>query len=347
VSDIVPAGSGRPDRLTWTIKKEASEMTGTPRHVFILMATQSLPYARVCITTMLRNTLEPIHLRLVADNAAEKALLEAEIPALNCPTDSRITVIAKEEVAARLEDRFPGMQGLRQLHDGHPCWRKIIDPIVLSAPEDEIIVADPDLFFPNHFTFEPTPDDGVMMMWQSPNCMYPPEAVCDVFSLDVPLANHVDIGVAHVRAGAVDLDWLDWFVGSLDLDRYRPFMHIEAIVWSALAMRMGGTHLNPSAWRCWERGRIKRLAVAAGVPGRWTMLLEPLAQVKCIHVSGPSKWWVTEALKTGFLKEQHNRHADPVPGLPYVELRPEHFEREQRLKKAAGALGFYRLTKNV
>jgi hypothetical protein len=321
-------------------------MNTPPRIVYIVLSSRSLPYARICIRTLLNNCVEAVHLRLLVDDRGEQELLEREMQAIPVPARSRVEIIAKEEVSDRLLDRFPALEGLRQLHEGHPCWRKIIDPLVLSAPEDEMIVADPDLLFPNLFSFETTLRDGVMMMRQGPNCLVPPEAVRATFDLGVRLANHVDIGVAQVRAGAVELDWLDWLARSLDVPRFRPFMHIEAILWSALAMRIGGRHLDTNAWRCWERGKIKRLVVAFGMPGRWTLALEPLASLKCIHVSGPSKWWVAEAMESGNLKEFHNDRSVPSVGLAYRELTRERYEQEQRVKEFARRIGYYRVTKS-
>jgi len=235
------------------------------------------------------------------------------------------------------------MAGLQQLHEGHPCWRKIIDPIVLSAADEDIIVADPDLFFPNYFSFEPTLESGVRMMWQKANCLLPPAAVRQAFELGVPLANHVDIGVAQVRCGAIDLEWLDWFVRSLQVDRFQKFMHIEAIVWSALAMKMGGAHFDKRAWKCWQRGHFKRAAIACGLPGRWTLKLENLAEMKCIHVSGMSKWWIAEAMKTGFVEETLERLDQPTHGPAYRELGKAAYEREQRLKNLASSIGYQKL----
>lgn len=318
-------------------------MTSPPRIVYIVLSSRSLPYARICIRTMLNNCVEAVHLRLLVDDRDEQALLEREMQAIPIPARSQVEIIAKDVVSDRLRERFPALEGLRQLHEGHPCWRKIIDPLVLSAPGDEIIVADPDLLFPNRFTFETTPRDGVMMMRQGPNCLFPPEAVRATFDLGVRLANHVDIGVAQVRAGAVDLDWLDGLARGLDVARFRPFMHIEAIIWSALAMRIGGRHLASDAWRCWERGKIKRLAVAFGMPGRWALNLEPLARLKCIHVSGPSKWWVTAAMEAGNLKEFHNDRTAPTQGVPYIELTRTHYAREEKMKAALAKAGVYRI----
>lgn len=315
-----------------------------PRRVFILLSSHAMDYARICIRTMLTNADEPLHLHLVVDNEAEAVIFRDEMARMSLPATATVEVVAKEAVSDRLAVRHPDKAGLRALHEGHPCWRKIIDPLVLSDPEDEIIVTDPDLLFPNRYRFEATPLEGIMVMRQKPNCLFPPDAVRATFGLGVRLANHVDIGVAQLRAGAVDMDWLDWLVRGLDVARFRPFMHIEAILWSAMAMRFGGHHLSPAAWRCWERGKLKRLAVGAGLPGHWTLRLEPLASVKCIHVSGPSKWWVTEAMAAGNLRETLNDCRAPSEGPLYVELTLAGYKREQRLKALVGRLGLYRLT---
>lgn len=314
------------------------------RRVFILLSSKALPYARLCIRTLLANSTEPVRLHLVVDNLEEQRILIAETAQYAIAGRAEILVVSKEEVSDRLSDRFAAMPGLRALHEGHPCWRKIVDPLVLSDADDEIIVTDPDLFFPNRYRFEATPAEGVMMMRQGPNCLFPPAAVRATFDTGVHLANHVDIGVAQLRAGAIDPAWLDWLCGRLDLQTYRPFMHIEAILWSAMAMRFGGRHLAPSAWRCWERGQIKRLAVAGGVPGHWTLRFERLASVKCIHVSGPSKWWVVKALEAGGIRETLNDCTAPSVGPEYRELTRADYEGEQRLKAWAGRLGYYRLT---
>ncbi len=302
------------------------------RRVFMTLSSRSLAYAAHAVRTLLANSIDPVHLRLIADDEAERRLLSEATAEHAVPERAVIDVVAEAEVADRIADRFPGMDGLRRLHAGHPCWRKIIDPIALSAPDEEIVIADPDLFFPNRFVFEPTPADGVMMMRQGPNCLVPPHAVRAAFDHGLRLANHVDIGVAQMRAGAVDPEWLDWAVQPLVADRFRDFMHIEAIVWSAIAMRIGGRHLDPAAWRCWERGVFKRVAISAGVPGRLSLRLEPQDRVKCMHLGGPSKRWVEAALAAGDLAERGNTLNGVTTGPVYAKLTRAAYEREQRLK---------------
>ncbi len=182
------------------------------RRVFIVMSSRALPYAHACIRTMLANSVEPVHLRIIADDSQEQAILAEATSQYAVPGWAEIDVIDEQDVADCIATRFPGMEGLRALHTGHPCWRKVIDPLALSGPDEEIIVADPDLFFPNKFDFESTPHHGVMMMRQRPNCLLPTDAVRTAFDQGLLLADHVDIGVAQLRAGSIDPEWLNWAV---------------------------------------------------------------------------------------------------------------------------------------
>jgi hypothetical protein len=313
------------------------------RRVFIVLSARSISYAKVCIETLLCNSLEPIALTLVTDDDDDKAVFEKLVSGVEAARD-RWRVLTKadcDEIARERFARFPNLQALR---DGHPCWLKITDPLLLSEPEDEAIILDPDLYFPNRFRFEPTPRTGVFVMRQGPNCLFPPEAVRRVMELGVPLAKHIDIGVGQLRGAAVDFEWLDWLLsGFRPAAQFSRFLHIEAIVWAALAMRHGGGHLNPTAWRCWERGHVKRMLVAAGVKGELLLKLEPLHRVKCIHVSGPSKWWVVDAVERGILRPMGRVLDKDTEMVPYRELTQARYRREQRVKKLGAKMGYGRL----
>lgn len=311
------------------------EAATRPRRVFIILSARALDYASSCISTLFAHVLEAVDLTLITDNAEDKVVLEDFLAGLDVH-QHRWQVVTKADCDAIAEDRFAGLDGLKRFRQGHPCWLKITDPLLLSAPGEEAIILDPDLYFPNAFTFEPTPERGVMVMRQGPNCLFPPDAVWKTFDLGVQLANHVDIGVAQLNVNAIDLEWLDWLVGEIGTEEFTGFMHIEAIVWSAMAMRFGGAHLDPAKWRCWERGYFKRLLVAAGVNGRAMLRLEPLKDLKCIHVSGPSKWWVADAIKTSVLRPTGNLYERPSSPIPYRELTRERYQREQRIKLLIG-----------
>jgi hypothetical protein len=72
--------------------------------------------------------------------------------------------------------------------------------------------------------------------------------------------------------------------------------------------------------------------------------LEPLSKIKCIHVSGPSKWWVVEAEKSGVLTPILNLYDRPSDYIPFVELSERRYRGEQLGKKTLERLGYYRLS---
>ena len=113
-----------------------------------------------------------------------------------------------------------------------------------------MIVLDPDLYFPNRFSFEPTPDTGVFLMWQRPSCLLPDEVVRRAIDAKIALAHHTDIGVAQWRM-PVDLEWLDWLIHKMGSSQLPRSMHVESIVWAALAMRFGRRDIwIPKKWVC-------------------------------------------------------------------------------------------------
>lgn len=313
-------------------------MDNASRRVFVILSRRAISYAEVCLRTLLAHAIEKIHLTLITDDELDRTAFEVLTSTIETGRHS-IRIVTKSDCDQIAMERFSGQRGLLKFRQGHPCWRKITDPLLLSDHGDEIIVLDPDLYFPNQFTFEPTPSSGIALMRQGPNCLFPPAAVWRVLELGAPVANHVDIGIAQLRCATVDLHWLDWLVERIGTDEFTDFMHIEAIVWAALAMRCGGGHFDPAVWRCWERGYAKRLLVAAGLKGEWVLRLEPLHKLKCIHVSGPSKWWVVSAREKGILKPTHNRLDRNSSLIPYRELTRSRYSAERRLKDSLSSLG--------
>jgi hypothetical protein len=205
-----------------------------------------------------------------------------------------------------------------------------------------MVLLDPDLYFPNRFCFEPTPAAGLSLMWQRPNCMLPPHVVRAAMDAGIKLARHVDIGVSHWRSGG-DLAWVNWMLGKLSNGSTLPrVMHVEAIVWSAIAMQEGGGYLDPSLWVCWHRTQAKRLRRKLGTAGEQILDSEPWSTMKCFHAGGEAKWWVApyaaahphaggyEVLAPGSLR-------------PFVELTRGQYENEQRAKNLLHHLGYYRV----
>lgn len=311
-----------------------------PRHVYMVLSPRSLGYARDALESLFHNSLEPIHLRLITDSKEDKQQLSDAVAALDCG-QHRWTVYAEEDLAEREEALFAGHEHLHSFRRGHPCWRKITDPLLLSDPGEELVLLDPDLYFPNNFHFEQTPESGLLLMWQRPNCLFPPEVVRTAIDSGIRLAHHVDIGVAHWRASA-DLAWLDWLVGKLGGTNLPRHMHIEAIVWAALAMRVGGGHLDPNYWKCWRRSPAKRVMTKVGVSGLTVLKSEPWSGIKCFHAGGEAKWWLHGAREAGLL-DGGATHTAPGRVLPFVELTPAHYAREQALKRVLQAVGYYQI----
>ena len=309
------------------------------RRIFMVISPRSLGYARYALESLLRNCLEPIHLHLITDSIADKALLVEEMTSHQNAGRHAWSVFAEEDFQQQEAAIFAHHPGIRQLRKGHPCWRKITDPVLLSRSGEEMVLLDPDLYFPNRFRFEETLDQGLLLMWQRPNCLLPAEVVNAALQAGIPLARHVDIGVAHWRA-PVDLDWLEWLLGKLGGPNLPRVMHVEAILWAALAMRMGGGYLAPDLWHCWRRSQPKRVLRKLGVPGVRLLRFEHFSRMKCFHAGGEAKYWLADAQQRGDL-EGENGLSGPGPVLPFVELTPDRYRREQRMKGWLKKWGYY------
>jgi hypothetical protein len=310
------------------------------RQIYMILSPRSLTYARDALESLFHNSLEPIHLRLITDSKQDKEELSNVVAGLEANTH-RWTVYSEDDLAAREEALFAGHFNLRAFRHGHPCWRKITDPLLLSDPGEELVLLDPDLYFPNRFTFEETPQSGLLLMWQRPNCLFPPQVVKTAIDQGIRLAHHVDIGVAHWRASA-DLDWLDWLIGKLGGTNLPRIMHVEAIVWAALAMRIGGGHLDPEYWRCWRRSLTSRVRAKLGVSGLNILRSEPWAGLKCFHAGGEAKWWLHAAREAGMLDAMAD-HSQPGRIIPFIELTPALYARERAFKRVLQAMGYYQI----
>ena len=315
------------------------------RSLYLVLSPASLPYARFALESLWRQSVEPLHLHLITDSQEDRDALTRFMEALPATENGGLTrdwsVYAEHDLEQREDELFAQLPNLRAFRRGHPCWRKITDPLLLSKPGDEMVLLDPDLFFPNQFCFETTPGDGLLLMWQKPNCLLPHDVVKAAMDAHIPLANHVDIGVAHWR-GPSDIEWLDWLIGQLGGARMPRAMHIEAIVWSALAMRMGGGHLNPRAWHCWHRTQTKRVLRLLNIRGSRILKAEPWSTIKCFHGGGEAKWWIPDAVESGLFAKPAARVELSRP-IPFIELTPSDYDREQSLKRVLRGLGYYSL----
>ena len=318
--------------------------TAQRRGVYCVLSSRSLPYARQAMASLAAHSIENLDLTLITDGADDKTALVEAMQALAMPERHRWRVVAQAEaddIAAGMLSRHPNIAAFRF---GHPCWRKVTDPMLFAPSGGEMVILDPDLYFPNRFRFEPTPKDGLLLMRQHPHCLLPHEVVIRAYDQGIRLAHHTDIGVAQV-SNRLDLDFLDALIARLGGTALPRAMHIESIIWAALAMRMGGGYLDPVHWHCWRNSQWKRVLRRFGASGRTVLRSERFQAMKCFHGGGIAKWWIPEALAAGDLPAP-GEVLEARPPLPYEELTRDGYEATQRLKAWARRAGYYRLVKS-
>jgi hypothetical protein len=308
----------------------------------MVLSPRSLAYARLALESLYQNCKDKFSICLITDSSDDVNCLKAALERLGCEQNVEIPGIAiygETELANLEQEKFAKFHHIRSFRRGHPCWRKITDPILLSDADEEVVVLDPDLYFPNRFRFEATPKKGVLLMWQQPSCLLPPEVVEAAIKANIPLAHHTDIGVAQWRM-PIDLEWLDWLIGQIGSSQLPRSMHVESIVWAALAMRMGGGHLDPDRWVCWRRSQYKRILIKLGTSGPSILKRESFAGVKCFHAGGEAKWWLADTQKLGVLDLGKDAIA-PAAILPYQELTSAEYYSLQRNRRWLRRLGYY------
>ncbi|SHH49559.1 hypothetical protein [Bradyrhizobium erythrophlei] len=321
----------------------ADDDVPAPRRLFMVLSPRSLSYARLALASLFGNAEEPFDLALITDSENDKQILLEEVGTLEVGQISKqsFAIFSEADLETRESEMFARYPNIRSFRHGHPCWRKVTDPMLLSSDGEEMIVLDPDIYFPNRFCFEDTLASGLLLMWQKPSCLLPAEVVDNAMRAGIALAHHTDIGVAQWRM-PVDLAWLDWLLGKLGSPNLPRSMHVESIVWAALAMRMGGGYLDPTAWLCWNRTQFKRVARKLGANGAAILRREPWADIKCFHAGGEAKWWLAEAKDRGFLdrREVKSQKLDP---RPFEALKPAVFAGIERRRLWLRRLGYYSL----
>jgi hypothetical protein len=319
--------------------------TPVRRKAYCVMGAGSLPYARLSIESLCRNAIDDLDLRIITDGETDKAQILANVSTIGIDRRHAWSVHSKPELDVLAEQQYVGLPELHRLRAGHPCWRKITDPLLMAQPQEEVLLLDPDLYFPNRFRFEPTPDKGVLLMWQRPHCLLPYESVMAAYDGGVKLAHHVDIGVGQLRRN-LDMQWLNDLVATLRKGGELPRkMHIEAIIWSAVALREGGGYMNPAHWHCWQNSQWKRLALKLGVRGPSLLRKENFADMKCFHGGGAAKWWIPDFIAGGHMPSPRTIDSH-VPPPSFDELSRDQYLSGQRWKALARKLGYYRIFKS-
>jgi hypothetical protein len=308
-----------------------------PTIVAISLSAHSLPYAAVCIRSLAENLEGDTTIHLLTDTPGDHAQLAKAFAGLE-----RIKIHVADALWEDAANPMRGFAGLARLRQGHPCWRKLTDPMLLAREGDEVVVVDPDVYFPRPFAFETVGDGTLRLMWQKPNCLLPFSVVAKAFASGIAMADHVDIGIAQYRA-PLDLDWLDGLVTSLgEMPR---MMHVEAILWSCLAMRMGGGYLASDRWQCWANTQWKRIRPKLGAKPIQMLAAEDLRSCLAFHAGGTAKYWVAspdaeEALKR-FSALPGGQPLAAATLRPFVPFTEEKFEWLRKRARTLTALGYY------
>ncbi len=307
--------------------------------IAISLGSYSLPYASLCIRSLAENLEGDEAIHLLTDTTGDRERLQQAFEGLD-----RINIRVSDELWEDSGNPMRGYAGLERLRKGHPCWRKVTDPMLLARDGDEVVVIDPDVYFPRPFSFESVGDETLRLMWQKPNCLLPYSVVETVFAKGIAMADHVDIGIAQYRS-PLDLEWLDWLVNSLgDMPRV---MHVEAILWSCLAMRMGGGYLDSDRWHCWANTQWKRVRQKAGATPAQMLNAEDFRSCLAFHAGGTAKTWLAapgaeEALKR-LSALPGGAPLRPNEVRPFVPFTKEKFERLKARGRTLNALGYYKL----
>lgn len=307
--------------------------------IVISLGASSLPYASICIRSLADKLQGDQQIHLLTDSPQERIQLQEAFADI-----SRINVYWSDELWADPGNAMLRFPGIVRLREGHPCWRKLTDPMLLARDGDEVVVIDPDVYFLRPFVFEPVGDTSLRLMWQRANCLLPYSVVDAAFTQDIALADHVDIGIAQYRA-PLDLEWLDRAITALG-DLPTNVLHVEAILWSCMAMRMGGGYLDSNLWRCWENSQIKRIKKKLGATPAQMLALEDLSRAIAFHAGGVAKYWLAAPGS-----EEQIKHQAALPSTasgsrkalqPFVPFTAEKFEWLKKRGRWLDALGYYR-----
>jgi hypothetical protein len=310
-----------------------------PTSIVISLAASSLPYASLCVRSLAENLDGDEAIHLLTDTPADQEQLQQAFAGLG-----RIKVQLSDELWEDGSNPMRKYAGLERLRKGHPCWRKLTDPMLPAREGDEIVIVDPDVYFLRRISFEKVGDETLRLMWQKPNCLLPFSVAQTAFAKGIAMADHVDIGIAQYRS-PLDLEWLNWLVESLE--EMPRVMHVEAILWSCLAMRMGGGYLDSDRWYCWANTQRKRLLKKAGATPARMLRAEDFRSLLAFHAGGTAKAWLAAPGIGESLKELAGLPGGKPIGegtvRPFVPFTKEKFEWLKKRGRILKATGYYKL----
>jgi hypothetical protein len=124
-------------------------------------------------------------------------------------------------------------------------------------------------------------------------------------------------------------------------------MHVEAILWSCLAMRMGGGYLDSDRWHCWANKQWKRVWQKAGATPVQMLNAEDFRSCLAFHAGGTAKTWLATPDATETLRRSSRlpggKRLGAATARPFVPFKKEKFERLKKRGKMLNAIGYYKL----
>ncbi|MCP3730817.1 hypothetical protein M9978_10285 [Sphingomonas sp. MG17] len=312
-----------------------------PRNIYYVLGKSSLGYAERCIASLIRSTTEDLSVTILTDSPEDAVEVARVVNPIFHKTEHRVRTIDEVEARARSEIYYADFPAIRRFREGHPCWRKVTDPQMYAKAGDDVIILDPDVYFPNPFAFEPAPDFGLALMYQVPNCLLPEEVVRRAFDQNITMIDHTDIGVCQYRS-PLDLRFLEQLIEQLSAAPLPRSMHIESIIWAALAAQCGGGFFQPAAWHCYRNSIPGRIARRLGRSGVDSLRQIDFKRVKAFHAGGEAKHWLVEAENAGVLAPLATNIAPTSKGR-FTAFRRGKFERKMRLRHLAAKTGLSKL----
>src|SRR5712671_3379781 len=112
---------------------QASYSLPVSRRLFMVLSPRSLSYARLAIASLFSNADEPFDLALITDSANDKQILLEEVgnPKSSHIGKQSVAIFDEADLSARESEMFAQYPNIRSFRHGHPCWRKVTDPILL------------------------------------------------------------------------------------------------------------------------------------------------------------------------------------------------------------------------
>ena len=318
-----------------------TETASTPRKIYCVLSARSLPYAKACLASLLRNACETLDLVLLTDGPNDAIQLEAALRPFALRSPHFLQIFDQGDADRRADAKLAPFPHVARFRLGHPCWRKITDPALYASDGDEVIVIDPDVYFPNRFTFEAMPQRGFLLMWQRPNCLLPEALVDQAYDAGIDVADHTDIGVCQYRA-PFPFAALNHLLGILNFENHKRSMHVESVVWAALAMEFGGGYLDPDAWHCYGYTVVRRLTRRLGRSGVASLQALPFQQMKAFHAGGVAKNWLPDAEGAKLFNNPAERRELTV-AREFVLYPRSKFTNKRRNRRMARKLGLYRV----